>query len=623
MVVLQRGRWRTLATDAPSGLTTPPLAPGAVLRVRLEGSERWSPPLSPDAVDDPVATGRLGGWGGADVVGQLALDLRSGDVFASTVGGGLLVRPARDQPLAGTDAQVGRWRVLGRADGLPDARVVAVDARDGVTLVGTAGGLAVLESGRVVRVVDAELPDPYVQAVHIGADRAWWVGTYRGLARRGPEASTFDPVLGPWSVFSLSEADRGSVWVGYEGLRHVTADGTVEKWLTGQHAYDVVDTPDGPVVATTESGVVRMSEPEAVEPLSRIVDRDAYGVAVGAGGLWVAAGSLGLVDPAGGLWGRGAGLPAEGVRSVLPMPDGSLFVGTDGGLARVVPREGGPPLIDAWLASRWPASTPVAQVRQVSGGLWVAGAAGVQVAGQPHPDARDLVVAAGDDNRVVAPDADGGVWAVGERVVHLDRRGNLDAWWPPAPVTTGAVQPGAGLYVGGTDGLWRLDPDRDRFVPVSTLRDVRAVAESPRGLWVAADSSVFRVVGGAVSPYLETHIPLSLSAAEDGVWVGTRDGLERIRLTAEGAVVDDILGEEDALVSIPAVASDPRGVWFATEAGQVGRVAGGRVGLVSLASVDPPAVTSLAPDGDSVWVGTEAGVYRVYLPASGLPDVLP
>jgi len=620
--VLVGSRWKVLSRSALSGFTTPPLPAGTAFRVRLASGVRWSPVFRADAVDDPVSTGRLGGWGGADVVGQIAHDRRTGNVYASTVGGGLLVRIASGQPLVGTEATVGDWVVLGRADGLPDARVVAVAARDGTVLVGTARGMAALEGTSVVEVIDTGLPDSYVQAVRVGQDGTWWAGTYRGLAARRPGELSFEPILTPWPVFSLSDARGGGIWAGYEGLKKVALDGSVTAWLDDVYVYDAVDTPDGVLAATTEHGVLALSAPGEARPLSRLVDRDAYGVAVGRDGVWTAAGLPGLVDPEDMGWGRGAGLPADGVRSVLVMPDDTLFVGTDQGLARVIPREG-PPLIDPRTTTGWPASTPISDLAVGPRGLWVAGEAGIQVAGRPHASARDLVVAAGDENTAVVTDLDGATWAVGARVVRLDARGALDSWWPPGPVDRAAVQPGVGLYVGGTDGLWRLDVGRNRFVPVSTLRDVAAVAPSSRGLWVAAGGSVFRVVGGVVAPYLETNVPLSLAASPEGVWVGTRDGLEHLRITAEGAVVDDVLGDSDVLVSIPAVAADHRGVWFGTESGQIGRIIDDAVGVVTLLDVDPPAITSLAPDGDHVWVGTDAGVYRVYLPASEVSEPLP
>ena len=49
-------------------------------------------------------------------------------------------------------------------------------------------------------------------------------------------------------------------------------------------------------------------------------------------------------------------------------------------------------------------------------------------------------------------------------------------------------------------------------------------------------------------------------------------------------------GDDSALVEIPAVAADDRGVWFATEAGQVGRITDGRVSLTTLTDVNPPRI---------------------------------
>ena len=615
IAVLRGHRWQVLSEQARPGFTTPPLAPDASLRVRLASGARWSPILAVDPVDDPVSTGVLGGWGGGDVVGQIALDRSTGDVFASTVGGGLLVRRARAQPLAGAAPTVGQWMVVGRSAGLPDVRVVSVDARDGVVLVGTAKGLAVMRDGAVEEVVDTELADPWVQSVLVGDDGSWWAGTYQGLSVRRPGDAEFRTILAPWSVFSLTNARHGGVWAGYEGLQLVGPDESVTAWLADVHVYGITDTPQGPVVATTEAGVLHVAAPHSAQSLSRVVDGDAWGVAAGPGGLWTAAGQLGLVDPEGGMWGRGVGLPSDGVRSVLAMPDQSLFVGTDRGLARVVPREGAP-TVDARMAGGWPASTSVSSVLVRPDGLWVAGPSGLQVAGKPHPLARDLRVAAGAANHSIVGDDAGNVWAVGERVVRLNRNGGLDAWWLPATVSTAAHQPGAGLYVGGSDGLWRLDTDRERFVPISTLRGIRDLAGSARGLWVIADQTLFRVVGSGLVPYLQTGVPTCVAEAPAGAWVGTVDGLERLVLDGEDSHVVDVLGSQDAGVSITAVASDPHGVWFGTEGGQVGRVVDGRVGLMELEAVDPPTILGLTPDGDRVWVATDRGLYRVFLSAS-------
>ena len=627
--VVRGARWVRVGRAVQSGFLTPPLARDAQVRVRLEGSARSSPVSLPLAVDDPVSTGRMGGWGGgADVVGQIVHDPRTGDVWASSVGGGLLWRPARAQPLQdGGEAVAGSWQVLGMAEGLPDTRVLAVDAQDGQVLVGTASGLVWLEDGRVVSVLDEKLPDPYVQAVHIDSDDVWWVGTYHGLARGNPEDG-FDPILTPWSVFSISAARGGGVWAGYEGLRRVTAEGAVTPWLDELdelHVYGMVDTPEGLVAATTEHGLVLAEAPDQAAGISAMVDRDAYGVAVGPGGLWTAAGQLGLVDPDEGMWGRGAGLPADGVRSVHAMPDGSLYVGTDGGLARVVPRSSGPPLVDVPERGAWPARMRVSSLVIGDSGMWVAGERGLHVVGAPHADARDLVVAMGADVSAIAPAADGSAWALGDRLVSVDARGSLKSWWLPAPSEVLAWQPGVGVFVGGSDGLWRLDARRERFVPVASLRDVDALAAGERGLWVAAAGRLFRVLGGAVQPYLQTGSVLCLSASPDGVWVGTKSGLERLRLGGDSSEVEDVLGDADLGVAVPVVAasrSNAADVWFAAEDGSVGRIVGQRWSMVSLAGPDAPVVTAIAPDGDHAWVGTDSGVFRVYLPAERLSQSL-
>ncbi|HCH63602.1 MAG TPA: hypothetical protein DFR83_12420, partial [Deltaproteobacteria bacterium] len=268
-------RWKVVSRTAETGFTSPSLPRDAEFRIRLTNGARWSPIIRVDPVDDPVSTGRIGGWGGADVVGQITHDRKTGNVYASTVGGGLLVRVASEQPLAGAQATVGQWQILGREDGLPDVRAVSVDARDGTVLVGTAQGLAVMQGTDVVEVVDEALPDSYVQSVHVGADGAWWVGTYHGLAHRPPGADAYATVLAPWSVFSLSDAREGGVWVGYEGLQRVAADGTVTSWLDDVYVYGSVDTPEGVLAATTERGVLVATAPGVARPVSRLVDRDA------------------------------------------------------------------------------------------------------------------------------------------------------------------------------------------------------------------------------------------------------------------------------------------------------------------------------------------------------------
>ncbi len=624
IAVARGGRWRVVATSVSSGVSLADIPWDAQVRVRLQGSTRWSPVMTVDPISDPLSTGRLGEWGrGADVVGEVSFDPRTGDVVASTVGGGLLWRSAVAQPGAEGGLGAGEWRVLGRFEGMPDAKVLSVAVQDGTVWAGTAKGLVALRDAQVIAVHDTDLVDPYVQAVAGTADGSLWVGTYRGLSVRRPGAATFETILSPWSVFSLNEARGGGVWAGYEGVQKITADGEVETWATNVHAYDILDTPTGPLVATTEHGVLRLHAPDAGESLSPLVDREAFGVAWAAGGLWTAAGGLGLVDPQNAAWGHNVGLPSDEVRSVLGLPDGSLWVGTDAGLARVLPRPQGPPVVDVAERSRWPAMMSVRDLAATDAGIWVVGNGGLTVAGAPHRFSRNLQVAAGANVTAVAVGDAGDVWAVGDRVLHLDRAGVLSAWWAPAPLTVGAFQPGVGLFVGGPDGLWRLDSHRGRFVLVPGIREVSSMAASAVGLWVSSGANLFRVMGGTVRPFFETPQPLSVSAVGSDVWVGSVSGLLRLQVTEGDIEVVDVLGDADLGVAVPAVAGVHDGVWFAAEDGTIGRVAGQRWGGVALDVADAPTPTKIVPDGDFAWVGTEQGVYRVFLPVSQLSEQLP
>jgi ligand-binding sensor domain-containing protein len=68
---------------------------------------------------------------------------------------------------------------------------------------------------------------------------------------------------------------------------------------------------------------------------------------------------------------------------------------------------------------------------------------------------------------------------------------------------------------------------------------------------------------------------------------------------------------------VPAVAADGAGgCWFAASDGTVGHIdAAGGVWTARLPGADPPPVRALTEDGPNrVWVGTDAGVYRLRRP---------
>jgi ligand-binding sensor domain-containing protein len=558
-------------------------------------------------VASPDTLARLGGWdGGADVVGEVVLDPSSGRVLASVVGGGLVVHRPGEPP-----ARLGEW------EGLPDVRVLAVDgAPDGAVVVGTAQGAAVLDPGlQVERLWTAAdgLPSDWVQSVRF-EERAGrlWLGTYEGLA--GVEAGQLTVHLAPWSVFSLAVAHDGGVWAGYEGLRRVHPGNPVETWLEDVHVYGVVERGGTVELATRERGALGMARPHTPVGLPGLRDHAAYGLAVVDGRRWVAAGSRGLRSDEGLAVGRRQGLPADGVRAVAAAPDGSLWVGTDGGLAEV--RIGGRTGTRARsLASGFSAVSKVRGLAGTERGLWLATDRGLWSLGEPAGgEGDDLIVAVGQDEVSSVIGTPVGTVAIGRRVVRLGRDGRLRAWTPPAGVVAGAWSQDR-LWVGGPEGLWTLQDDQ--LQRTSGLRDVRALSADERGVWAISGVNLFRVVGAAAVPYLRTHPPLAVATAPGGAWVGTTDGLERLHLGGDDpGAAEDVLGEADAGVAVGALAADGQGgCWFAAADGTVGHVTeDGQARTTRLPGPDAPTPTAVWPDGaHHAWVGTEAGLWRVSL----------
>ncbi len=617
-----RGRWVVESRAAASGHTTRPLPVGTAFRLRAQGAARWSPALVAPDVVGPAALARMAAGHDvvlADTVGQVAPTPDAGGAWIATLGGGA----ARLDLGLRVAATLTTW------EGLPSDRVVAVHAGGGQALFGTVSGAALVEEGRVTRIFDASLPDPYVQAVRIDGPRLW-LGTYHGLARVTDR--TVERILGPWSVFSIVPAAEGGVWVGYEGVRRVSSDAPPSDaaevappepgWLVDDRVFGVLDT-GGPVLAAGRDAGVRQLLPDGADgPVRGLPVAGAFDVGVGPGGPWVAAGALGLVGPAGEVWGAATGLPGDAAYSVQGDGAGALWVGTERGVARVFLAEAGGPVappraVQVAETTPWPADAAARDLLARPGGAWVAGPDGVRQVGRPHPHAGDLVVGAGPGVVALVDDGDG-VWAIGRRAVRLDADGRLHHVPLPFPVSDAAWAEGA-LWAGGPDGVYRYEPALDRFRLSDALPEVTRVRAGAAGPWVVSRGAVFHLTDGVVRPYLQTRVALDLAPTPAGLWVGTERGLERIAWSGEApGESEDVLGTVDDGVAVPAVAADEAGgCWYAAADGTVGRVsADGRAVSIRLPGPDPARPTRLVPDGpDAAFLLTEAGTWRIGLPA--------
>ncbi len=140
------------------------------------------------------------------------LSRSNGDLLAGLWRGGLLLRHAD------------RMVVVTVRDGLPSDNVHALEeARR--TIVGTAAGLATIESNGVIRTVCADANKPTVFDVTRGRDDTIWVGTSDGVKVYRDEPDSLVQVAAPSSVSPLSGMDvyvvfrdaDARVWFGTNG----------------------------------------------------------------------------------------------------------------------------------------------------------------------------------------------------------------------------------------------------------------------------------------------------------------------------------------------------------------------------------------------------------------------
>jgi diguanylate cyclase (GGDEF)-like protein len=143
---------------------------------------------------------------------------------------------------------------------------------------------------------------------------------------------------------------------------------------------------------------------------------------------------------------------------------------------------------------------------------------------------------------------------------------------------------------------------------------IRAIAQDAGGtVWVASDGGLSRYQGGRfvvglADPDLARQPVQALCAGRDGLWLGLRDGLARVRGDAA----------DSPAASLPpgpvtALWEDGDGtLWLGTRHGLYVRRPGHAQVTRELASLPGPVVTAIRRDRDgSLWVGTESGAARM------------
>ena len=281
------------------------------------------------------------------------------------------------------------------------------------------------------------------------------------------------------------------------------------------------------------------------------------------------------------VWQARDGLPQNTITAIAQTPDGYLWLGTREGLARfdgvrftIYTNENTPALTQSQILSLHADRDGRLWIGTWGGGLTKLENGRFSRFGSEQGLPNELVA-------VVAQDRQGKVWV-------------------------------------GTDGggLARLDGDRfTAITPQGALgKQVRAIVESPGGLWVGSEAGLAHVTpDGKVDSYTEAqglthHSIRSLLLSRDGVlWIGTDHGADRFvggafRHFPEAEVLSHDL--------VLAIEEDRDGsIWIGTDARGLKRWSNGNVQtFTSREGLSNDSVYSLFEDREgSIWIGTNLG----------------
>ncbi len=370
-------------------------------------------------------------------------------------------------------------------------------------------------------VMENGLPQNTIHALAQTADGFLWLGTEAGLVRfDGVNFATFDehskPMLPSGDIRCLLAGKDGSLWIGTgDGLARMK-DGAVTTFtqkdgLPGNEIRSLQFADNHALIVSTSQGVVGMRGTGPVSAIFDIAEPPAPALesifsAVLSDGTHVqgTANSVTVLLPGKNIeWRAGRELPGTRIQALYSDREGSLWIGTNGGLVRYA---------DGKLET-FPLTDPLASASVLSiledreGDLWVGTeASGLQIV----RDSRFHTIGAheglsSDSVSTVVQDHDGLLWV-------------------------GMTNNGLNIVriKGANPGDATITPFRGALLSQVIL----SLAAAPNGdVWVGTPDGLNRIGGGAVGAYtsfdgLPDDFIRSLFVDNDGsVWAGTRHGL--------------------------------------------------------------------------------------------------
>ena len=232
-----------------------------------------------------------------------------------------------------------------------DVRVSAMLLNDGDFYIGTGDrGLFRIQSGKLAQLAKAKIGTRPITSLFKDANSSIWIGTPTGLFRFASEAiSEFpkDHALSESFVRIIFEDRDKSLWIGCHqsglnrirdgALRTLTKEGN---GLAGDVVYTVFEDRDQNVWVGTDSGVSVLDA--ALKVLRNVPVPAVISIAQGVENqMWFGTYRDGLIEYRNGLmkgYGVEAGVPSIQIRSLLPLEDGTVWIGSGEGLAVLTKR---------------------------------------------------------------------------------------------------------------------------------------------------------------------------------------------------------------------------------------------------------------------------------------------
>ncbi len=439
-------------------------------------------------------------------------------------------------------------------------------------------------------------PGAQVNGISQTPDGYLWIGTNHGLLRFDGqsfvEGHHVDSSL-PWGldVLGLQTDNEGALWISLQSgsplLRY--ASGHAEEFLGGSHERIVAMNRGAHgelLVAALLQGKLRYGQGQfhqvlAANPSTSLTIAIAE---TSDDRVWIGTRDEGVywltrqgIEPAPGE------LPDKKVNAIVPVGDGTLWIGTDNGLALW----NGERTTTAGIPKQLLKIQVLSLLRDRDGNLWV---------GTPHG-----VLRLGRDNTVSSdPDSSNVVTALYE-----DREGNI--------------------WIGSPQGIERL---RDSpFVTTSLGTETQgeaggAVYVDPSGrAWVApASGGLVSVSNGKTSRIttagLDKDIVYSIDGAGSELWLGRQhNGLTHLHLENGAVIASQTYTKAQGLPedSIYAVHRSPDGtLWAATLKGGVAMLRNGKITTYTTDNGLPSnSVTAIEDTPGATWFATPSGLAQI------------